>query len=47
LKTCKDIKCAIYCGFEIQQDNFLERLKKETRFKKGVMTDGVKFEEIT
>lgn len=47
LRTCKDIKCAIYCGFEIQQENFLERLKNETKYKKGVMTNGEKIEEIS
>jgi len=46
IKNCNDIEGAILCGFEINQDNFIEKLKKETKNKRGVEIDGEIFNEI-
>jgi hypothetical protein len=46
LSTSENLDEVISYGFEIEQKDFLERLKKETKYKKGVTTDGENFEAL-
>lgn len=46
IKTTKNFEPAIFSGLEIQQNNFLEKLKMKTGYKSGIVTDGKKYNEL-
>jgi len=46
LKTTSNFESVVLSGFEIMQENFLEKLQKETKYNKGVSMNGEKEWEI-
>jgi hypothetical protein len=46
IKSTKDLELAILCGFDIKQDNFVERLKIETNYSSGIVTNGKTYEKL-
>ena len=46
IKATKNLEQAIFSGFDIKQESFLEKLKTSTNYRKGVKTDGSNYEEL-
>lgn len=46
IELSKDMELAVFCGLEIKQENFKEKLKTETNYSSGIEKNGNKYSEI-